>query len=799
MAHAKLYVMRFYSDSKKKIKKGFPFLISLYLIVINPRRLNKYITRYFYDLQKIGKFKKLARYVLNIVDPESRFLLKIHHRNFVYLKFAQQCDHTMLPAAVSGYNEFTTASARPKLAVICRPSAIHFLRPGLAPLGRNFEIVYFPSFEPRDVEKLKNMDVIFFEWGSTLPILGLLEKDILEKSIVRIHDYEIDSSEYMRPKLLKKCKNFIFINEDLKNRFLRLYGRHVDGSKCHVVPNVISPPLKSKENIQRVEKSILFVMIQYSQRKRLDRCLRIFQRLLQADPEFKLTIHCGFNSNIPDLEALSDEVRARIRISIGDLPNNEKDAWKIGNKLKIQQIYEAHDIVVSTSDREGFHYAIAEGMTNGCYPVVWHWSVGNPRQFWGPWVVDTEEEFAEKVLEFSRLSPSRKAIEREAVQSFVRDSYGLSAFSAKILKVISRFYDTGKLVSKRKPRIAFLAHNHLVRDNPRGGEKSSMMIVRHLVDNGYDVVIVARGKPNTEPEAIYEDGLLHVNIPHLDFTLGAMECLTWIQPDVVLTWELAAKMSYEVCLAQGIPYLVFIRFWHIVQPPPYTNLLEQSLDEAFVDEHRPIFTGADALVSNSKHTREVIKRIYNVDSEVSYVPVRPPLRETTVRSAEAPVLVINPNKTMGFEFILSDILELADDVPFRIIQGQMMTKRKNVEVLPYLEGEYEDLFDNVSVLLFPFSQEPCGTGRVVFEAYNLGIPVIATRISGIPEVVDENCLMERDATAADWHSKIVEILDNYEFYSRRSKDLACKFDVFDELGVILKTVEKLIPSRHCTF
>lgn len=777
---------------KKWMKINTPFLITLILIILNPKRAKKYFFQLLNNILKNKFAKKIALKILNIVDPKSNYLLKIFHPNVVYHKYALQCDHSLLPTAVNGYNEFTLSTDRPKLALICRPGTSHFLRTGLSSLAKFYEIVYFPSFEKNDIEKLRDVDVIFLEWGSTLPILGLLDNATLRKTIVRIHDYEIDSTEYMRPALLKRCHNIIFINRGLRKRFLDKYMGYVKESSCHFVPNIVTPALKLQTKTERKEKSILFIMIQYSERKRLDRCLRIFESILQEDPEFTLTIHSGFNKPIADLERLSPEVRSKIRISIGDLSNNEKDAWKISNKADIQQLYECHDFIVSTSDREGFHYAIAEGMTNGCFPIVWNWDIGDPKQFWEPWVVDTEEDFSQTILEFSKLSAEKKDAIRKSLNEFVITEYGPDAFTKKLQAIISSFSDVSQNAVARRPRIAFFAHNHLVKYNPRGGEKSSMMIVKHLIDNGFDVIVVSRGKPNTEPEKIFEDGILHINIPHLDFPLGAFECLTWIQPDLILTWELAAKMSSDICYAHSIPYMLFVRFWHIVQPPPYVNLLEQELDQDFIKEHKSIFNHAARIISNSNHTAAVVQRIYNVVSDVSYVPVRKPTRAVQGRSKEAPVLVINPGKTMGFEKTLDELIASATDIKFRVVQGEVSKTRKNLMKQPYFDGEYEDLFDGVSMLLFPFSQEPCGTGRVVFEAYNLGIPVIATKTAGIPEVLDTNCLIEKDAKAEHWHQRIIKVLDNYDEYCEKAEALAKKFDVENELNTILKNVDDLV-------
>ena len=73
------------------------------------------------------------------------------------------------------------------------------------------------------------------------------------------------------------------------------------------------------------------------------------------------------------------------------------------------------DHILSPSDFESFHYALADGVLSGCHPVVWPWE--EAAAIYDPdWIVHSVDEAAERIVAFRRLP----ATERSAALSWNR-------------------------------------------------------------------------------------------------------------------------------------------------------------------------------------------------------------------------------------------------------------------------------------------------------------------------------------------------------------------------------------------
>ena len=101
------------------------------------------------------------------------------------------------------------------------------------------------------------------------------------------------------------------------------------------------------------------------------------------------------------------------------------------------------------------------------------------------------------------------------------------------------------------------------------------------------------------------------------------------------------------------------------------------------------------------------------------------------------------------------------------------------------------MLESTNILLFPFDEDPCGTGRVPLEALHCGIPVIAAARGGLGEVIPQDWLVPWDDVDA-W-AKLVEQLyfEPDDEHRVRARRVAQRFDPKAGLQLVEETVRRL--------
>ncbi len=146
------------------------------------------------------------------------------------------------------------------------------------------------------------------------------------------------------------------------------------------------------------------------------------------------------------------------------------------------------------------------------------------------------------------------------------------------------------------------------------------------------------------------------------------------------------------------------------------------------------------------------------------------------------------NGQKGQEFIIAVARELAGshpDVQFMLVGGgeDEATLRASAAGLPNLEftgfvenvGDYLAAFD---VFILPSNRE--GIGSILFDAMEQGLPVVASRVGGVPDIVhhQENGLLIDPASPAQLRDAILHLKANPDLrqaYGRRGKEFAKDF------------------------
>jgi len=217
------------------------------------------------------------------------------------------------------------------------------------------------------IHTLKNYCVIF---QNTLWALENIPLD--KKIVVRVHSYEVFSF-YSLMLNYGRIDGLIFISEGIKNVFIELWGWLLyEGIEIIVLQNV-----RSKDRLKKLSPNSLtnkrrktLGMLQYSiEVKDLNFALDIFEKLHNIDNEYKLLLAGNkLNENDPYSKKLLNRINTFPKGSIEEL----------GYVTEMDKFFNEIGFILSTSEREGSHESVIEGMVFGCVPAIRNWPLLSP-------------------------------------------------------------------------------------------------------------------------------------------------------------------------------------------------------------------------------------------------------------------------------------------------------------------------------------------------------------------------------------------------------------------------------------
>ena len=310
--------------------------------------------------------------------------------------------------------------AKSKLAVMARRNAAHFLNPVLEAIKDDC-IIYRYFDERQLLADIPCFDLLWLEWGSTGHLLNLIERKGNCKIWCRIHDWEIGNDEIMSGIDWQKADKLIFINPDS----IKAFEAKVYSDNIAFIPNAVNE--RQFPFIERqFGKRILMASEYFQDRKNYPRAIRAFKHLSQVDSKWQLTIRAEHRGEYD--QCLSQATGLNIVFEKPDI-----DKSRITAKDDILQAYYNSDIVLSTSNHEGFHYVIAEGMLTGCYPIVFNWEWGQAKKFWSIYVLDSEQDIPIALQRWEALTIKQKHKTSKQARQYVIDNFGLEASRKRIL------------------------------------------------------------------------------------------------------------------------------------------------------------------------------------------------------------------------------------------------------------------------------------------------------------------------------------------------------------------------------
>jgi len=219
-------------------------------------------------------------------------------------------------------------------------------------------------------KSLPGFDIIFCEWG--LGNLKWFSANKLpgQKLIARVHLQEF-STTYLNETAWENVDRVIFVGPYMMEKFIRLYPGLQ--SKCTVISNLIdtrSFNLK-KEPDAMYHLGLLGIL---PKRKSPHLGLEILKELRKTDNRFKLFIKGRRPEEVDWLWRKPEEQEYYTRLNESIKTMGLEDAVVMDPQgTDVQQWFQKIGFILSTSEFESFHMAIAEGMASAAVPIIRNW------------------------------------------------------------------------------------------------------------------------------------------------------------------------------------------------------------------------------------------------------------------------------------------------------------------------------------------------------------------------------------------------------------------------------------------
>lgn len=325
-------------------------------------------------------------------------------------------------------------------------------------------------------------------------------------------------------------------------------------------------------------------------------------------------------------------------------------------------------------------------------------------------------------------------------------------------------------------KVLFSCHRFPFEASPRGAELSMQSIMEYLQGEGFNV-----SGFNINASAGTYSGF-PFNTDSLEEMIKAS--------DIVLTWGKAAPMTAAMCIKHTKPYILMVRWWRNVQPPPPGDLLNRHRDKAHIEKHRFIFENAKAIITNSDYSTLVIESYYNTPAITSYVPIEG--EADNIANPDGALTIVSPNQNLGEWQLAVDISKHTNEklLIVNYPKGEELFYKalKNVELMPYVT-DMKQVWRKTKILLKPiYHNDICGTTRVTIEAMQHGVPVIATNRSGLKEKAVN--LVYRDYNVQHWIEWIGRINAKWQAFSDVSLRIFAEYDTPGQLEIFKKEILK---------
>jgi len=282
-------------------------------------------------------------------------------------------------------------------------------------------------------------DIVFCEWGLANAVWHSKNKKRGSRLVVRVHAQEVRqrAAKFGSSIIHEEVDCFVFVAEWVKNKAVELF--RWPEVKTIVIPNFVleheylSHPKSFDTPVKLGMVGIIPIL------KRFDRALDLVELLVHKGQKVELHIKGPIPHDVPYMQAAgrSDELKQYNtifeRINKCSILSKSVRFHPPGNDVAL--FYQNVDHILSPSDTESFHYALADGVLSGCHPVIWDRPDAG-EIFDKSWIVKSTESAAKKILNFCRLSEEARQSELANNRNLLVSRYGSDSIFESLDRVL---------------------------------------------------------------------------------------------------------------------------------------------------------------------------------------------------------------------------------------------------------------------------------------------------------------------------------------------------------------------------
>ena len=270
--------------------------------------------------------------------------------------------------------------------------------------------------EAKDLSRSESLyqasDIIFCEWGLANAV-WYAERNLEKKPLyIRLHAQEVrqKARKFGSKIKIENVTKAIFVSETVRQSALKLWDWPIE--KTMVIPNfVMDDEYQITSNEKRVnaskQKIVLGILGIVPSLKRFDRAISLVEQLTTQGYEVELRVKGHRPETLDYMHApgRKDELEYYYeqynRIESDPLIKERVRFDPFGHD--VAQWYQGIDCILSCSDSESFHYALADGVLSGCLPIVWPWE-GSEKIYPAEWLVSDYDDAIEKIVDIKNQS-----------------------------------------------------------------------------------------------------------------------------------------------------------------------------------------------------------------------------------------------------------------------------------------------------------------------------------------------------------------------------------------------------------